>query len=122
VPLYFFLFIAAVTLVPMWLSARTQRARLDVVREALARGQPLDPALLSILAEGRDPRGAFRHYLSWGVIITSLGLGLTAAAFLGPAEARSGLSIGAGIDLCLGVGFLVVAVFARGWSNERPGR
>ena len=53
VPLLFFGFLGAVILVPIWLRERTSQSAHQLLSQALEKGQPLDPAILRQLTEGK---------------------------------------------------------------------
>lgn len=98
VPLAGLVFSAAVVLAAMFYRHRGRELRHQTIRLALEKGQPLPPELLhepSGASSGRDLRR--------GVILTSLGIGLSLFLW-----SRNASSWGAGLIVAaLGVGFLV---------------
>lgn len=79
VPFVFFGFLAAVILVPTMLRERTKRSAHDLVSQALARGQNLNPELVQQLTQNMlDEGNRARKSLGNAVVLLSL-----AAAFVG---------------------------------------
>jgi hypothetical protein len=117
VPLIFFTFLGAVTLVPILLEDRRRRAGLEILRELAARG-PVDPAVLERLDLSRphDPDTFFRRTLIAGVILTLLALGILGAHLLKPSP---GLLMGSPVLGSLGVAFLILAGVTRALRKER---
>jgi hypothetical protein len=84
VPLFFFLFLAAVTVVPMWLRSRERVALMETARKALERGETLPPELLEALKpEDRVPsaerdlrKGAALVAIALALIVLSLMISL----------------------------------------------
>jgi hypothetical protein len=52
VPLFFFLFLGAVIIIPIWLRERTRQSAHSLISQALEKGQPLDPAIMRELTQG----------------------------------------------------------------------
>lgn len=122
VPFIFFTFLAAVIIVPIALTHRGRIAKLDLIRHAIDKGQPIDPAALEALyASDRNPARAdqARRSLGSGVILTMLALGLGIVGVLSgdfdPGEGSLGAAVGAAVIVgFLGVGFLILAAFDYG--------
>lgn len=81
VPFVFFTFLAAVIIVPIIAKERTKRSAHDLISQAMARGQQLEPSLIAklsdtMIAEGNRARAS----LGKGVILLALGAGITGAA------------------------------------------
>lgn len=81
IPFTFFAFVAAIIIVPIMARERTKRSAHDLISQAMARGQQLEPALIAklsdnMLAEGNRARAT----LGKGVILLALGGGITGAA------------------------------------------
>jgi hypothetical protein len=88
VPLTFFTFLAAVILGPIMLKERTKRSAHDLVSQALARGQTLDPALVDQLTQNMLHEGdRARNSLGKGIILLALAGGFVGAGFM---RARAG--------------------------------
>ena len=124
IPLIFYVFLGALILVPVVLHYQSKEASHRLVRDAIARGQQLDPALIERLIpppKPSDPRGVAFGFLVPGVILTAVAIGLAAAAvFLpGDREDLSGQLTGAVITGSMGVGFLLIAAVAFGAFQPR---
>ena len=81
VPFVFFAFLAAIIIVPIMAKERTKRSAHELISQALARGQQLEPELITklssdMIAEGNRARAS----LGKGVILLALGGGVTGAA------------------------------------------
>ena len=83
VPFLFFAFLAAVILVPILAKERTRRSAHDLISQAMARGQTLDPALVAKLSEDILQEGnRARKSLGSGVVLLALAVGFVAAGFV----------------------------------------
>lgn len=83
VPFVFFGFLAAIILVPVLAKERTKRSAHDLVSQALARGQNLDPTLVQQLTQNMlDEGNRARKSLGNGVILLSLAGGFFAAGYV----------------------------------------
>lgn len=117
VPFVFFTFLAAVILVPILVKERTKRSAHDLVSQAMARGQPLDPALISQLTQTMlDEGNRARKSLGNGVILLALAAGFVGAGFViqgldgGDSDGLYGMMIPAVILGAVGAAFLLLAV------------
>src|SRR5262245_65620072 len=87
VPFTFFAFLAAIILVPILAKERTKRSAHDLISQAMARGQTLEPALIAKLSENMITEGdRARTSLGNGVILLAL-----AAGFVGSGAVIDGL-------------------------------
>jgi hypothetical protein len=125
IPLIFYIFLGAIILVPVVLHYRNKEASQRLVRDAIAKGQQLDPALIERLIpppRPLDPRGAAFGFLVPGVILATTGFGLAASAVMFPAAADNvgDQLTGAVITGSMGVGFLLLAAIAFGAFRPRP--
>jgi hypothetical protein len=117
VPLTFFLFLGAVIIVPMYLAHKGRMAKMDLLRQAIDKGQPIDAKVLEQLYEvgqSRSPRDQARKTLGSGVILTALSVGLGIAAYYSGDFAGGdldGMGIAAAIVGCLGIAFIFLALF-----------
>ena len=115
IPLTFFGFLAAVILVPVLAKERTKRSAHDLVSQAMARGQQLDPALVSQLSASMLEEGnRARKSLGNGVILLALAGGFIAASFVAGGfdpDARHGMMIPAVIMGSVGTAFILLAIF-----------
>ncbi|GAM98738.1 hypothetical protein U91I_02373 [alpha proteobacterium U9-1i] len=110
VPFIFFAFLAAVILVPILSKERTKRSAHDLVSQAMARGQTLEPALIEKLSSEMLEEGdRARKSLGKGIILTMLAGGLLAAGYFGDGW-DEGAYIPATIIGALGIAFLLLAL------------
>lgn len=115
IPFTFFVFLAAVILVPIWLKERTKRSAHALISQALEKGQSLDPMLMRQLTEGgiKPQQDRARRTLGSGVVLLALALGFVIAAFAvedftGAVEAA--FMVPAAILGALGVAFTLLAI------------
>lgn len=115
IPFVFFGFLAAVILVPVLAKERTKRSAHDLISQALARGQALEPALVSQLTQNMlDEGNRARKSLGNGVILLALAIGFAAAGYVAGGfdeDARHGMMIPAIILGSVGLAFTVLAIF-----------
>ncbi len=114
VPFIFFSFLAAVILVPVIAKERTKRSAHDLISQAMARGQQLEPSLVSQLTQNMlDEGNRARKSLGNGVILLALAGGFVAAGFVAnglDSDAFHGFMIPAVFVGTVGVAFLLLAV------------
>jgi hypothetical protein len=114
VPFIFFAFLAAVILVPVLAKERTKRSAHDLISQAMARGQALDPALVSQLTANMLEEGnRARKSLGNGVILLALAVGFVGAGYVGSgfdADAMHGFAIPAVILGSVGLAFVLLAI------------
>jgi hypothetical protein len=114
VPFIFFAFLAAVILVPVLAKERTKRSAHDLISQAMARGQPLDPALVSQLTANMLEEGnRARKSLGNGVILLALAAGFLGAGYVASgfdADAMHGFGIPAIILGSVGAAFVLLAL------------
>ena len=115
VPFVFFAFLGAVILVPILAKERTKRSAHDLISQAMARGQQLDPALVSQLSQSMLEEGnRARSSLGKGVILLALAGGITGAAYAtdGFDHGFDGGMFAPAIILgSVGLAFLILAIF-----------
>lgn len=117
VPFIFFSFLAAVILVPVLAKERTKRSAHDLISQALARGQALEPALVSQLTQNMlDEGNRARKSLGNGVILLALAGGFLATGFLidgydPDGDVIRGMSVPAVLLGSVGLAFLALAIF-----------
>ena len=116
VPIAFFGFLGAIILVPQLAKERTKRSAHDLVSQALARGQNLDPGLVQQLTQNLlDEGNRARKSLGNAVILLALAGGFIAAGFVMDGfdpggDARHGMWIPAVILGSVGTAFLLLAI------------
>jgi hypothetical protein len=118
IPISFFGFLGAVILVPIWLKERTKQSAHQLISQALEKGQPLDPAIMSRLTEvaaRQAPADRARRTLGSGVVLLALAGGFAGASyFIGDWDpsgyAGGGLMIPAMILGALGSAFILLAI------------
>jgi hypothetical protein len=115
VPFVFFGFLGAVILVPVLVKERTKRSALDLISQAMARGQTLDPTLIAKLSDDMLQEGnRARKSLGNGVILLALAAGFVGAGFVADrfdpgGDAHNGMLIPAVIMGAVGLAFLLLA-------------
>jgi uncharacterized membrane protein YcjF (UPF0283 family) len=123
VPLFFFTFLGAVILVPMVLKHRDSKSRMDVLRQALERGQALDPALLEKVyeTERKARPDQPRRTLGSGVVLTFLAIGLGVAGYMTDGfSPDNGMFVAAVIVGCLGLAFTLLAIIDYAAKKRDP--
>jgi hypothetical protein len=114
VPFTFFAFLAAVILVPVLAKERTKRSAHDLISQAMARGQPLEPELVSQLTQNMlDEGNRARKSLGNGVILLALAAGFVGAGYVASGfdtDAMQGFGIPAVILGAVGLAFLLLAI------------
>ncbi|MBI1186233.1 MAG: hypothetical protein GC206_02705 [Alphaproteobacteria bacterium] len=123
IPLGFFIFLGVVIVTPVWLRERTKQSAHRLLSEAIARGEKVDPELISRLSDPpRRRQDRSRETLGSALILIAL-----SAAFIGMGFVDSG---GFGLDWqiypasilgALGLAFLILAIVDyRSKRNEPP--
>jgi hypothetical protein len=114
VPFTLFAFLAAVILVPVIVKERTKRSAHELISQAMARGQPLDPSLVSQLTQNMlDEGNRARKSLGNGVILLALAVGFLGAGYVASSfdsDAMHGFSIPAVILGSVGLAFILLAI------------
>jgi hypothetical protein len=116
VPFVFFGFLAAIILVPTLAKERTKRSAHELVSNALARGQNLDPALVQQLTQNMlDEGNRARKSLGNAVVLLALAGGFVAAGFVmngldADGEGVYAMGIPAVILASVGAAFLLLAI------------
>ena len=116
VPFVFFTFLAAVILVPILAKERTRRSAHDLISQAMARGQTLDPSLIAKLSEDMLQEGnRARKSLGNGVVLLALAGGFIAAGFVidgydHDGDVIRGMAVPAVLLGTVGLAFLLLAI------------
>ncbi|MDZ4691931.1 DUF6249 domain-containing protein [Terricaulis sp.] len=117
VPFVFFAFLGAIILVPVLAKERTKRSAHDLIAQAMSRGQPLEPSLVSQLTQNMLEEGnRARQSLGSGVILLALAGGFVAAGFViegfdhHDGDVIRGFAVPAVILGTVGVAFLFLAI------------
>lgn len=116
VPFVFFTFLAAVILVPILAKERTRRSAHDLISQALARGQTLEPSLIAKLSEDMLQEGnRARKSLGNGVVLLALAGGFLAAGFVidgydHDGDVIRGMAVPAVLLGTVGLAFLLLAI------------
>lgn len=115
VPFLFFGFLTAVIVLPIMAKEATKRSAHQLVSQAIARGQPLDPELLQRLSQETFYDGnRARRSLGNGVILLALAGGFVLAGYVTDGwgwDGHRGMMIPAVIMGAVGAAFLVLAIF-----------
>jgi hypothetical protein len=118
VPLIFFSFLTAVIVLPVMAKENTKRSAHQLISQAIARGQELDPATISRMTdEMLDGGGGNRARRSLGnaVVLLALAGGFVAAGFVlsnldHDGEVLYAMSVPAVIVGSVGVAFLLLSI------------
>lgn len=118
VPFTFFAFLGAIILVPVLAKERTKRSAHDLISQAMARGQALEPSLVSQLTQNMlDEGNRARKSLGNGVILLALAAGFVGAGYVADGfgadhdgDVVHGMMIPAVIMGAVGAAFLVLAI------------
>lgn len=115
IPFTFFAFLTAVIVVPVLAKERTKRSAHDLISQAMARGQVLDPSLVSQLTTNMIHEGdRARKSLGNGVVLLALAAGFVAAGYVASGfdnDAGHGMMIPAIIMGSVGLSFVILAIF-----------
>jgi hypothetical protein len=104
--------IAAIILVPAFLRERTKQSAHHLIAQAIEKGQPLDPALLSQLTENarkNDVGSRPRRTLGNGIVLLALAAGFLAADYFRHGELGDA-TFPAMIMGALGAAFTLLAI------------
>jgi hypothetical protein len=116
----FFSFLGAIILVPVLAKERTRRSAHDLISQAMARGQTLEPALIAKLSEDIMNEGnRARKSLGNGVILLALAGGFLASGYVidstwghgGDSDVVHGMLVPAVLLGTVGAAFLLLAIF-----------
>lgn len=116
VPFVFFAFLAAVILVPILAKERTRRSAHDLISQAMARGQTLDPTLVAKLSEDILQEGnRARKSLGSGVVLLALAGGFIGAGFVidgfdHDGDVIRGMAVPAVMLGSVGLAFILLAI------------
>ena len=114
-PFLFFTFLTAVIVVPIMTKEATKRSAHQLVSQAIARGQQLDPDLLQRLSQDVFYDGnRARRSLGNGVILLALAGGFVLAGYVTDGwgwDDHRGILIPAIIMGAVGAAFLALAIF-----------
>jgi len=116
VPFVFFAFLGAVILVPVMVRERTKRSAHELISQAMARGQQLEPELVTQLTQNMlDEGNRARKSLGNGVVLLALAAGFIAAGFVidgyeHDGDVIRGMAVPAVILGTVGLAFLLLAV------------
>lgn len=118
VPFVFFSFLAAIIIVPILAKERTRRSAHQLISQAIARGQELDPATISRMTdEMLDSYGGGRARRTFGnaVVLLALAGGFVGAGFVlsnldHDGDVLYGMMVPALIVGSLGAAFLLLAI------------
>jgi len=120
IPLSFFLFLAAVILVPIWLRHRQREAGYKLIHEAMARGQVLDPKMIEQIVQAKDKREGprWRRSLGAGVILGAIAIALTGISY---ADGWDGSPLKAAFIVgALALAFIILAVIDVTTARTQP--
>jgi len=116
VPFTFFAFLAAVILIPVLAKERTKRSAHDLISQAMARGQQLEPSLVSQLTQNMlDEGNRARKSLGSGVILLALAVGFIGAGYVIDGYGHDddvirGMAVPAVILGTVGLAFILLAI------------
>jgi hypothetical protein len=118
VPFIFFSFLAAIIIVPVMAKERTRRSAHQLISQAIARGQDLDPATISRMTdEMLDNYGGGRARRTFGnaVVLLALAGGFIGAGFVlnnldHDGDVLYGMAVPAVILGSVGAAFLLLSI------------
>lgn len=116
VPISFFVFLGAVILWPTLAKERTKRSAHDLIAQAMARGQALDPTLVSQLSQHMLEEGdRARKSLGNAVVLLALAAGFLGAGFVidgygHDGDVVRGMGVPAVILASVGLAYLLLAI------------
>lgn len=111
VPFVFFGFLAAIILVPILAKERTKRSAHELISQAMARGQTIDPTLIAQLSQTMiDDGNRARKSLGRGVIMLALAGGFLAAGYLSGGWDAHDIAVPAVLLGALGAAFILLAI------------
>jgi len=122
----FWMFVAIVVVAGVGGSVLRHRETQKTIRQAIERGQTLDPATLERLMQSGHPRGPPPRglLLFGGIMLLAVGAGLAMIGWFtsqtNPSQLYPGLGAGSLVGL-LGVGLLVAARVIGGPRGDGPG-
>ena len=126
VPFVFFGFLTAVIVVPVLAKERTRRSAHELISQAMARGQTLEPSLIVQLTENMLQEGnRARKSLGNAVVLLALAAGFVAAGFVADSidrsgDAQLGLLFPAIIVGSVGAAFLILSIVDYASAKKRP--
>lgn len=120
VPFMLFSFLGAIIITPILAKERTRRSAHDLISQAMARGQALDPVLVQQLTQNMlDEGNRARKSLGSGVILLALAGGITAAGLVSGFADEPALMTPAIIIGAVGAAFLILAIFDYATKQKR---
>lgn len=126
IPFIFFGFLAAIILVPILVKERTKRSAHELISQAMARGQQLEPALVEQLTQNMlDEGNRARKSLGSAVVLLSLAGGFVAAGYVmngidNDGDAMHAMWIPAVILGSVGVAFLLLSIVDYATKRRTP--
>lgn len=127
VPFTFFAFLAAIILVPQLAKEQTKRSAHNLISQAMARGQNLEPSLIAQMTQTMLEEGnRARKSLGSGVILLALAGGFLAAGYLiegydhHDGDVIRGMAVPAVILGAVGAAFLLLAIFDYATKRREP--
>lgn len=126
VPFLFFGFLTAIILVPVLVKERTKRSAHDLISQAMARGQQLEPGLVQQLTQNMlDEGNRARKSLGNAVVLLALAGGFVAAGYIlnridNDGDAMHAMWIPAVILAAVGTAFLLLAIIDYATKRRDP--
>jgi hypothetical protein len=104
--------LVALVVLPIWVRERTKQSANELLREAIAKGQTIDPEVLKGLADVQEKPKADRPRRTLGsaLVLIALSAGFIGANYLSGDFTGGGMLVPAMILGSLGVAFLILAI------------
>ncbi len=123
VPLFFFIMIGAIVIVPRWFKVREREALQATLRTAIEKGQPLPPEVVEAITRDAKPAPSAGRDLRTGIILLCVAAAFVCMGVVGGYYSDGdydamGWLIGMGaFPGFIGLAFLIMALVNRGKSR-----
>lgn len=114
IPIIFFMVIAAIVIVPVWLKSRERIEMQSTLRAAIDKGQPVPPEVIDALTRNVKVAPTSLSDMRAGVIWMAIGIGFAAFSFFADFGDHDFHSPGLGIaciPIVIGLAFVILSFF-----------